>query len=85
MACGLPIIGVDKLAVPCIVNHGKNGLISKAHHIDDMAKNMINLLENKKKRAQFSKGAIASIQNYSLDKTAKNLESLYASLLKKKA
>lgn len=40
MACGLPIVGMDKLAVPELVKDGQNGLVSRFGDVRMMSRNI---------------------------------------------
>jgi glycosyltransferase involved in cell wall biosynthesis len=53
MASGLPIVAVDKLAVPEIVHNGKNGYLSEAGNAEAMAKNMLKMVESSERLKQF--------------------------------
>lgn len=80
MACGLPIIGVNKLAVPNIVKHKKNGFIIEVGDYKKMAKYMNLLLKNKELSNKFGKESIKIVQNYSLNNIINKLEEIYNSL-----
>jgi glycosyltransferase involved in cell wall biosynthesis len=53
MASGLPVLGVDKFAVPEVVLNGKNGYVSKPFDIAGMAKNMNKIIENEDRLREF--------------------------------
>jgi glycosyltransferase involved in cell wall biosynthesis len=80
MACGLPVVGVRALAIPYIVHHGKNGMLSKPGNAREMAKNLLLLLKDKQKREQFGKESLKIVQEFSLESVIDQLESVYASL-----
>ena len=59
MASGLPVLGVRKLAVPDIVKDGQNGYLSRPSDVNDMAKNMLKILESPKVLERLGKKALA--------------------------
>ncbi len=81
MACGLPIVGVNKLAIPEIVKNGKNGFVVKENEPEEMAMSLIKLIKNKSLRNKLGKNSMKIAKMYSLDNTVRKLEQLYKSLL----
>lgn len=83
MACGLPIIGVDKLAIPHIVKHEKNGFIAKVGDEKQIAKYMETLLDDHNLRERMGKESLKIVKIYSLDDIINELEDLYHRLIRK--
>ncbi|MFA5176140.1 MAG: glycosyltransferase [Candidatus Nanoarchaeia archaeon] len=84
MACGLPIIGVNKLAVPYIVKNNKNGFITKPGDYKEIANCMEKLLKDKKSREKFGKESLILVKEFSLESIIKKIEEIYKELIKKK-
>jgi len=82
MACGLPVIGVNALAIPTIVKHNKNGFVAKKFNEKQLANYTIKLLENKNLREKFGKESLKIVQKYSLDNIINELEKIYKNLIK---
>ena len=77
MACGLPIVGVNKLAIPEIVKHGRNGFVAKENEPEEMAMYLIKLIKNKNLRKKFGKNSLRISKKYSIEKSIKKLERVY--------
>ncbi|MBN1793265.1 glycosyltransferase [Candidatus Woesearchaeota archaeon] len=77
MACGLPVVGVDKLAIPNIVKHEKTGFIAKAHDEKEMASYLLKLMRSRKLRQQMGRRGALEVSKYSIDKTIETLEKIY--------
>lgn len=77
MACGKPIIGVNKLAVPQVVKNKYNGYIVNQGNYKEFSKCMELLYKNKKLREKFGKNSLKRIKEYSLEKCVKKLEKIY--------
>lgn len=58
MAAGLPVLGVDALAVPEVILDGKNGFVSKPFDHEGMARNMLKLLSSDKQLKEFGKKSL---------------------------
>ncbi len=82
MASGLPVVGVNKLAVPEVVKNGKNGYISEPFDADGMAKNMLKLLESDKKLKQFGKYSLEIAKSHEINKCKDRLLSIYKKVAK---
>jgi len=80
MACGLPIVGVNALAVPYIVKHGRNGFIAKPNRKDEIADCLKKLLDSKELRARFGKESLRMVKRFSLDNVMDEFEKAYCSL-----
>jgi len=82
MACGLPIVGVNKLAIPEIVKNGKNGFVANENEPEDIAKYLIKLIKSKGLRNKLGRNSIKIARKYSLDNSVRKLENIYYSFLK---
>jgi len=80
MACSLPIIGVDALAIPYVVKHGKNGFIATPGNAEDIAKYILKLIENSSLRRKMGAESLKMIKKYSLDTVINELEEAYYGL-----
>ncbi|WP_400077985.1 glycosyltransferase family 4 protein [Winogradskyella sp. R77965] len=43
---GLPVISTEHAGIPDVIKHGETGLLCKEHDVEDMAQNMIRLLDD---------------------------------------
>ena len=48
MACGLPVVGANAIALPHLIKNGKNGFLFTPEDEKDLANKLLKLLENKK-------------------------------------
>ena len=83
MACGLPIVGVNALAIPTIVKHGRNGFIAESKDLKEIANYISVLLEKEELRNRFGKESLKIVKNFSLDSIIEQLESIYYSLIRR--
>jgi len=81
MACGLPIVGVNALAVPEIVKHNVNGIIANPNNEKELADSTLKLLENKDLREKFGKESLKIVKEYDLNIIINKLEKIYKNLL----
>jgi glycosyltransferase involved in cell wall biosynthesis len=82
MACGLPIIGVKKYAIPDLVINNRNGYVVKPFNERKMAGKTIALLENPKLLKKFGKESAKLAKLHDVNKMSKKLEVCYKSMLK---
>jgi 1,2-diacylglycerol 3-alpha-glucosyltransferase len=81
MACGLPVLLADALALPELVKVGKNGYLFKPGDVADLV-HMINLIADQPERwAEMGQVSREIAQLHSLDHTMDEFESLYKQLL----
>jgi len=81
MACGLPIVGVDKLAIPEVVRDGENGFIAKVNNPEDIARCLTKLVKNPDLIKRLSNNSLKIVKKYSLENSINKLERIYNSLL----
>lgn len=77
MSSGLPVLGVDELAVPEIIRHGKNGYLSKPFDVEGMAENMLKMLESDKRLEQFGYKSLEIAKSHEISKCKDHLVQVY--------
>ena len=75
IACGTPVVGLDKGALSETINHGVTGELSTEEKFGD---SVLSVLEN---RRQFSDSCIEIRDELSIQNSVEDLEALYESLL----
>lgn len=55
MGCGLPVVASNAGGVPEIIEHGQNGFLFSPGNVDDLTKQVKDLLDDSTKMADFSK------------------------------
>jgi len=83
MACGLPIIGVNVLAIPTIVKHGRNGYVAQAYNEKQMANYMEMILRNSCVREKFGRHSSEIVKKFSLTDKIDQMEKIYNMLVQK--
>lgn len=81
MACGKPIIGVNKLAVPKVVKKNYNGCVAESGDYEKISEYMKKLLENKKLRGKLSKNSLKEAKKYSIEKSVEKLIKEYKKII----
>ncbi|MFQ5869615.1 MAG: glycosyltransferase family 4 protein [Candidatus Zixiibacteriota bacterium] len=79
MAVGLPVVTFKSSATA--VKHLHNGYVARDGDLEDYARGMIMLLNDKELRAKLSKNALAEVQNYSWTRIITEVESIYRQIL----
>ena len=77
MACGLPVVAVAALGIPEIVREGENGLLARSDDPEELAKNILKLLDNEQMLAKFSKMSHRLAENYLPEKICQMHEDVY--------
>lgn len=78
MACGVPVVSTTVAGIPELVTDGHNGLLAAPHQINEIADNLILLLNNENKRRQLGKAARNTIvQEFNLQNGVHQLAQLY--------
>lgn len=84
MAAGLPVIGVDALAIPELVIDGRNGLVVPPGDAGSLADAMRQMLADQELRERFGTACVADVQQHSLVSVVTRLEGIYARLASQK-
>ena len=77
MACGLPVLGVNKYAIPDLVSSGVNGYIAEPFNEDEIKEYLIRLIDNPTLIEKFGKKSVEMAQEHDLKNVIKDLEVLY--------
>ena len=77
MAAGLPVVGVDALALPELVQHERNGLIVAPGDEAAFGHAMARLLDDQAERSRFGAACREDVQAHALDAVAGRLERIY--------
>jgi glycosyltransferase involved in cell wall biosynthesis len=77
MASGLPIVGVNKLAIPDCVKNNINGYITKPFDEIEMAEKIKILYLDSKLRKDFGKKSSEMIKEHDVKNTVEKLENIY--------
>ncbi|MDX2195197.1 MAG: N-acetyl-alpha-D-glucosaminyl L-malate synthase BshA [Cytophagales bacterium] len=82
MACELPVVASNAGGIPEVVEHGKSGLLSEVGDIEDMAKNVLHILQNDN-IARYKSGALLRAKEFELAKILPLYETVYQTVIKK--
>lgn len=83
LACGVPVIGVNKLAVPEIVKNGLNGFVVPAGNASRMAQKIVKVMEDSGLRVKLGKNGIKSAEAHRMTTAVEKLEHNYQSVIGK--
>jgi 1,2-diacylglycerol 3-alpha-glucosyltransferase len=81
VASGLPVIGVNKGAVPELIS-SNNGLLFEPKNSDQLAENIVTILSDKKLRTSMQKNSQKLIKQHSLDYVGSQYEQVYENVLR---
>ncbi len=81
MASGQPIVAVDAGALKELCQDGRNGFLCKQDDYKAIAKGLIEIISNPKKRAEMSKESLAIAQTHDLETTLSRFEKIYTDLI----
>lgn len=81
MAAGLPVIGVDALAVPELVHDNRNGYLVEPIDYQAMSRAMLKLTRDPKRNEAFGQHSLRIAETHDLPHCARKLEKIYAELL----
>ncbi len=77
MASGLPIVASPVNGIPYEMKEPENGFLVKYGNINDFAKKIVELLDNKKLKEKISKNNIKKAENYRWDSITEKVLQLY--------
>ena len=85
MSCGIPAVGVKKLALSELIKDGYNGILAEPDNPSDFAKKCIKLLElSSEEYKKYSDNAIASVQEHDIKNSMKRLLEIYKIAISKR-
>ena len=84
MASGQPVVAVDAGALGELCHDGKNGYLFDLDDAEVAAEKIIAVLDDPKKREQFSKESLAIAQSHDLHHTIDQFTALYEDVIEKK-
>ncbi|HRG02003.1 MAG TPA: N-acetyl-alpha-D-glucosaminyl L-malate synthase BshA [Bacteroidia bacterium] len=82
MASKIPVVSSNTGGIPELNVHGKTGYMSKVGDYVDMAKNIIALLSDEKKLAQFKANAFEQAKKFDINVILPQYEKLYEEVIK---
>ncbi len=81
MACGVPVIGSTAGGIPEVVTHGETGYLSQVGDIEDMARNVLTLLQDDEQYEKMSIAArVRSQEKFNIRDKVQEYEALYRKL-----
>src|SRR3989338_1132381 len=83
-AAGLPVIGVDKYAIPDLVRHESTGFIARAFDIEELAYYMEKMYESQQLREMLGVNAKKEAEKHELSIIISQLEALYKRIIEEK-
>jgi 1,2-diacylglycerol 3-alpha-glucosyltransferase len=81
MASGLPVIAADALALPELIQHGKNGFLFSLEDSQTVAKYIASILNDKKLQRQMGAKSLEMIQKHDIAQTVDAFEALYKDVI----
>jgi glycosyltransferase involved in cell wall biosynthesis len=81
MSAGLPVVGVDALALPELVRHQRDGIIVEPGDVDALASAMERLLGDEDLRARFGKACREDVRPHALESVVTRLEGIYREII----
>lgn len=84
MASGLPIVAVNKYALPWLVKHSENGFLVKPFDEATMSKYLVEILKNKKLEEKMGRKSRKFATAYDTKKVGVKMENIYKNLISKK-
>ena len=80
IAAGLPVVGTRAGGIPEMIKHNENGLLVEVGNSIALADAIIELVNNKLKREEFSRNGKKTIQDFDIKNTIKKTISLYEAI-----
>jgi len=81
MATGLPVVSVREKGIAEIVKENENGFFAKTDDVEDIAKKVLEILNDKATLKKFRNASRKLALDYSPDKVIKSLENTYIELI----
>ena len=81
MACGRPVLAANARALPELVENGVNGYLFRAGDVEDAARCMVRLADQRESWVAMSAASLAKVRSHSLSNSFRHFRELYRSLL----
>jgi glycosyltransferase involved in cell wall biosynthesis len=82
LACGTPVVAFNATGLQDIVDHQQNGYLAQPYQIEDLARGIVWVLENKERHQKLCDRARKKAeQKFSVEMQARRYESLYRTLI----
>jgi L-malate glycosyltransferase len=81
MACGVPVVSSNAGGLPELIRHGVSGLMSNVGDVEEMAKQVLYLIESSERLSKFKKQAKERAESFSLKSVLPQYESIYNQVL----
>ena len=81
MACARPVLAADSQALPELVDPGKNGYLFQPGEVDDAARYIELMADQKIQWAGMQDASLKKVQAHNLEATLKRYEEIYRSIL----
>lgn len=85
MAAKVPVVSTNSGGIPEVNEHGYSGFLSNVGDIEDMAKNVIYILEDENRLEQFKTNAYEQAKKFEITKILPMYEALYREIIEQKA
>lgn len=86
MASGLPVVSTYHAGIPSVISHNKTGLLVNEHDIDNLANEILKLMNNNTLRKEIGQNAQEfALKNLNLNEKEKELEDIYKQLIKNRS
>jgi glycosyltransferase involved in cell wall biosynthesis len=83
MAAGLPIVTTNVGGLAEIIKNGENGYVVEPKNPDQLARKLLDILQNNDLRSLMSRNNIDKAKQYSWESIVSDLESVYSNVVKK--
>jgi 1,2-diacylglycerol 3-alpha-glucosyltransferase len=81
MACGLPVVGADAVALPHLVKDGKNGFLFRPSDSHDLAEKILIMLNDEKMRQRMAQASLEIIKEHDIKKILQMTEEAYREVI----
>jgi 1,2-diacylglycerol 3-alpha-glucosyltransferase len=81
MSSGLPIVGVDKFAIPDLVKHAYNGYLAKPFNEVEIANYIDEIFNNHELEKQYGLNSLKAVKEHELYSNVHKMEQLYEKLI----
>jgi glycosyltransferase involved in cell wall biosynthesis len=82
MAVGIPVVGTNSGGTPEIIGSNKTGLLAKTGIPGNLAQNIKTLIQDSKKRKQFSKAALEKVESqFAVEQFVESVQQVYDEIL----